>query len=63
MIGKANDGSPCGSGPRTLTPAVASRFRYTDHDSRGDDREQKARDALVWLEQKDCGECAGANCE
>jgi hypothetical protein len=36
-------------------------LHYTDYDSRCDDREQKARDALVWLEQKDRGECAGAD--
>ena len=46
-----------------LHAGTGIEVHYTNHDSRGDDREQKARNALVGLEQKDRGECTGAHCE
>ena len=42
---------------------VSVEVQYINDDSRADDREQKTQDALVGLKQKNCRECAGANCE
>jgi hypothetical protein len=38
-------------------------IQYAHHNSRGDDREQKAGNSLVGFQQKNRGECAGAHCE
>src|SRR5260370_18931579 len=49
--------------PKNLHASGRIEVQYTDDNSRSDDREQKTRDVLVGLEQKNCYECAGADCE
>src|SRR4029453_8325256 len=46
-----------------LHPGGSPEVQYIDHDSCGGDREQKTRNALVGLEQKDRGGRGGADCE